>query len=235
MDALRRLNASTAGLLARVDDSLARWGAPEEHPVWPLLRRTGALPGDVVSGLADWSPEPWRQQAAALRGHAEAARAVGGGLDRLPSWEGTAGDAFAVARQRISREARHRADRLRADAVFHDELADVLTAGRARVARGLARVAGSAEAVALVTGVTVGAAAATRPGRGVGAIGETEFGLAPGLRAQAAAAIAVALLTDVDALLTELDELLARGPAVVETKVVAADIPSTATTLRVEL
>lgn len=233
MDALRHLHASTAGLLARVDDSLARWGAPEEHPVWPLLRRTGALPGEVVSGLADWSPEPWRQQAAALRGHAEAARAVGGGLDRLPSWEGAAGDAFAVARQRISGEARHRADRLRADAVFHDELADVLTAGRARVARKLARVAASAEAVALVTGVSAGAAAATGTGRGVGAV--AEFGLEPSLRAQAAAAIAAALLADADALLTELDELLARGPAVVETKVVAADIPSTATTLRVEL
>ncbi|GIF99619.1 hypothetical protein [Catellatospora citrea] len=233
MDALKHLHASTAGLLAQVDDSLARRGAPEEHPVWQLLRRTGALPGDVVSGLAGWSPEPWRQQAAALRGHAEVTVALGGDLDRLPSWEGTAGDAFAAARQRIGRDTRHRADRLRADAAFHEELADALATGRSRVARGLARVAASAEAVVLVTGVAVGAASAT--GRSVGAIGEPAFGPDPTLRAQAAATIAAALLTDVDALLRELDELLARGPAVVETKVVAADIPSTATTLRVEL
>ncbi|WP_144123070.1 hypothetical protein [Catellatospora sichuanensis] len=235
MDALKHLNASTAGLLARVDESLARWGAPEGHPVWRLLRRTGALPGDVVSGLAGWSPEPWRQQAAALRGHAEAMAAIGGGLERLPSWEGAAGDAYAASRQRISREAWHRAARMRAEAAFHEELADVLAVGRARVARGLARVVGSAEAVALVTGVTAVAVSATGAGRGVGAVGEPAFGLDPTVRAQAAAAIAAALLADVDAVLTELDGLLARGPVVVETKVVAADIASTATTLRVEL
>ncbi|MFC7243458.1 hypothetical protein ACFQO7_13320 [Catellatospora aurea] len=224
MDALRHLQANTAGLLAQVDESLARWGAPEQHPVWPLLRRTGALPGDAVAGLAGWSPESWRQQAAALRGHAEAVAVVGDDLDRLPSWEGRAGDAFAAARQRIGGDAASWAARLRADAAFHEELADVLTAGRAAVARELARVAGSAEAVALVTDVDLPAAG-----------GESASGPVPTVRAQAAATIAAALLAAVDTLLTELDELSARGPVVVETRVVAADIPSTATTLRVEL
>ncbi|MEU8006340.1 hypothetical protein AB0B66_34720 [Catellatospora sp. NPDC049111] len=224
MDALRRLQSNTAGLLAQVDESLARWGAPEQHPVWPLLRRTGALPGDAVAGLAGWSPEPWRQQAAALRGHVEAVEAVGDDLARLPSWEGRAGDAFAAARQRIGGDTVSWAARLRADAAYHEELADALTAGRASVARELARVAGSAEAVALVTDVDALA---------VG--GELMFGPVPTVRAQAAATIAAALLAGVDTLLTELDELSARGPLVVETRVVAADIPSTATTLRVEL
>lgn len=235
MDALQQLQGNTAGLLAQVDESLARWGAPEQHPVWQLLRRTGALPGDAVAGLAGWSPEPWRQQAAALRLHAGAAAAVGADLDRLPSWEGRAADAFAAARQRTGRDAGHWADRLRADAAHHEELADVLTAGRASVARALARIAGSAEAVALVAGVSTGAApgfGTTMPALGGG---DAPFGLEPTVRAQAAATIAAALLVEVDRLLMELDELLARGPVVVETTVVAADIASTATTLRVEL
>ncbi|GAA1417242.1 hypothetical protein ACFQZ4_52665 [Catellatospora coxensis] len=243
MDALRQLQSNTAGLLAQVDESLARWGAPEQHPVWPLLRRTGALPGDAVAGLAGWSPEPWRQQAAALRAHAAVVAAVGVDLGRLPSWDGRAGDAFAAARRRIGVDTAHRVDRMRADAAHHEELADVLTAGRASAARALARVAGSAEAVSLVTGITIGTGrgSATAPGMGagpgfgLGASGDFGLGPEPAARAQAAATIAAELLAVVDTLLAELEALVTRGPVVVETTVVAADVPSTATTLRVEL
>lgn len=232
MDALTRLHHSSAGLLARVDGCLARWGAPEGHPVWPLLRRTGALPGDAVAGLNGWSAAPWLEHKDLLRMHLSEAHELGEGLARVPAWDGRAGDAFAAARDRVSRELTQWSDRMLAEAAFHEDLAFTLAEGKARVARALAEVASSAEAVVLVTGE--GPVAGDWAPGGVAA--GVPAGPDPVVQARAAAAIAQVLLAEVDAVLTALEELLARGPVLPQPeKVVAADVPSTATTLRVEL
>ncbi|WP_155368963.1 hypothetical protein [Catellatospora vulcania] len=231
MDALTRLHRGTTGLLARVDGCLTRWGAPEGHPVWPLLRRTGALPGDAVAGLAGWSVQPWLEQRDSLRLQLAEAQVIGERLARVPAWDGRAGDAFAAARDRVSREFGHWADRLHAEAVFHQELAATLGEGKARVARALGRVAGSAEAVVLLIGEGPVPGDTAPGGVAVGVPGADPVG-----QARAAAAIGEVLLREVDAALTALDGLLARGPELPQTeKVVAADLTSTATTLRVEL
>lgn len=221
MDALARLQPGTAGLLDRVDDTLARWGAPDGHPVWSLLRRTGALPGDAVAGLAAWPVQHWTEQADELRGQAEAVLRTAGGLAALPGWEGRAGEAFAGSLHASRREAAQLAARLGADAEHRDELARIVTDGRLRVARVLARVTSSTEAVALVTGC--------RPdGR------PADPGTVPAVRAGAAAEIATVLLIEIDALLTELDELVTRGPAEPPWEpAVSADVSSPAATLRV--
>ncbi len=56
MDALDRLAGPARDLLAKVDDSLARTGAPADHPLWPLLRHLRVLPGDAVGAVAGLDP-----------------------------------------------------------------------------------------------------------------------------------------------------------------------------------
>ncbi|GAA1638236.1 hypothetical protein ACFQY4_43700 [Catellatospora bangladeshensis] len=225
MDALSHLYLNTAGLLARVDDTLARWGAPETHQVWQLLRRTGALPGDAVAGLSAWSPQPWREQADELRRQAEAAEAAGGRVGDLRGWEGPAASAFQHTADRLRRDVVAWAAELRAQAVHLDSLARCLAAGRSRTARALARVAGSAEAVLLTGAPDAGEAAAgmlsiaVAPGArlpGVAlaaATGARLDGAGPVSWALAAADVGAALLHEIDVTLTELDDLLTEGPA----------------------
>ncbi|MEV0454737.1 hypothetical protein [Catellatospora methionotrophica] len=231
MDALTHLHHSTSGLLARVDGCLVRWGAPEGHPVWALLRRTGALPGDAVAGLIGWPVAPWLEQKDRLRLQLSEVEEIGEQLGRVPAWDGRAGDAFAASRDRVSREFEQWAERLRADVTFHEELVTALGDGRARVARRLAQVAGSAEAVVLVIGE------GPVPGdTAPGGVAAGVPGLDPVAQARAAAAIGQVLLAEVDTALTAIEALLARGPVLPpDERVVAADVTSTATTLRVEL
>ncbi|BCJ72138.1 hypothetical protein CS0771_16820 [Catellatospora sp. IY07-71] len=250
MDALSHLYLNTAGLLARVDDTLAHWGAPETHQVWQLLRRTGALPGDAVAGLSAWSPQPWREQADELRRQAETAEAVSGRAGALRGWEGPAASAFQRTADRFRHDVVAWAAELRGHAAHLDELARCLAAGRSRTARALARVAGSAEAV-LLTG---------EPDAGRVAAGMLSIAVAPGARlpgvalaaaagarldgagpvswALAAADIGAALLHEVDVTLTELDDLLTAGPVPVGEPGVQhapADHRPASTTLRVDL
>ncbi|MEV4411209.1 hypothetical protein [Catellatospora sp. NPDC049609] len=252
MDVLTHLYANTAGLLARTDDALARWGAPQTHEVWPLLRRTGALPGDAVAALAGWSPQPWRDRAEELRRQADAAEALGERAGGLPGWEGAAGTAFRAAARQLDRDVTAWAGGLRADAAHLDDLARCLAAGRSRTARTLALVAGSAEAVTLVTapaaGVPVGlplasvlpgmaVPGAVLAGTAVGGLGPD--GAGPVAWARAAAEIGAALLRAIDTTLTELDDLLAAGPAPADRPSAqaapAAHVPPTDTTLRINL
>ncbi|MBV1851912.1 hypothetical protein [Catellatospora tritici] len=231
MDALARLHSHTAGLLGQVDDLLARCGAPADHPIWPLLRRTGALPGDLVGGLAAWSPGPWLEQAEVLR---RAARDADDLVADLPveragtyGWSGPAADAFAVRAGAVRGQVRDWSEQVRADAERLGELAHWLQDARQRAARVLARVASSAQAVALVTGVAPGAPSVRAEVDG----GDRVLRV----RAAAAAEIGATLLVEFDRLLGEGEELVARAPVVRESAELTVDLGPSAATLRVDL
>lgn len=166
MDPLDRLAGPAADLLGRVDDLLAEAGAPDGHRIWPLLRRLRVLPAEAVTAVAALRPEPMTAAAAALRdltrGYAHAGAALAGELD----WAGAGAEAYTAHRDALATHLTGLTGRLEDDASFLDALADWMTAGRRALARTLAEVLGSAEAVAVVVGpiggspVTPAAAAA---------------------------------------------------------------------------
>ena len=95
MDALDRLAGPAHDLLSRVDDMLTRAGAPDDHPLWPLLRRLRVLPGDAVAAVAALHPAPLAATGSALRTLSSqyAQRPVRRDLD---AWQGPAAEAFAA-------------------------------------------------------------------------------------------------------------------------------------------
>lgn len=139
-------------LLARVDAQLARTGAPEWHPVWPLLRRMRARPGETVAALAGVRPAPLATTGAEVRAVVRAYGSVSTTLSVDVPWEGTAASAFAERRRVLAADADEAAGRVAALADGADAAADWSFAARLRLTVALAQVLGSAEAVAVVTG-----------------------------------------------------------------------------------
>jgi hypothetical protein len=152
-DALDRLAGPAADLLDRVDTTLTRCGAPADHAIWPLLRRVGALPGEVVGAIAALRPGPLAAAGMPLRalirryGDAAVAGPVG--------WRGAAADRFAdqwtALRTHLDGDAESLTGRLAATAGYLDAVADWLAEGREALARTLASALISAEAVAVRT------------------------------------------------------------------------------------
>ncbi|MEH0939281.1 hypothetical protein [Micromonospora psammae] len=150
MDALDRLAEPGLDLLGRVDIRLAA-GAPDGHPVWPLLRRMQVLPGEALRGFLDLSPAPL-----ATAGHA-VRRLVGGYDDACAAltdpggWTGPAASAYDETRVALLRHLDEGPEslvgRLEATAGYADALAHWVEGSRLAVARVLAEVLGSAEAV----------------------------------------------------------------------------------------
>ncbi|WP_213451541.1 hypothetical protein [Rhizomonospora bruguierae] len=183
MDALGRLAAPAGDLFARVDAALIRAGAPEEHPIWPLLRRVGALPGEAVAAVVALRPGGLTRAAAPLRGLAEeyeraattgaraagqgapgrgaAGHGAGGGGAIGDGWSGAGADAFAghwsSLAGHLAGPEESLAARLRATAGYAEAVADWMADTRAALAAALAEALGSAEAVALVTAGRAGA------------------------------------------------------------------------------
>src|SRR5438046_2330789 len=97
-DAGRRLGRLDPGAQAFAADSTGALGelgrAPAGHPIWPLLRRAGALPGDAVAGIAALRLEPVRGSAAELR--QLAGEYTGRAVDVPADWTGTAATAYAA-------------------------------------------------------------------------------------------------------------------------------------------
>lgn len=156
MDALDQLAGPAAGLLNQVDDLLARAGAPADHPIWPLLRRLGVLPGEAVGALAALQPAPLAAAGPSLGALAREYEDARADLADGGSWEGAGAEAFAAYRASL---AAYLADgpesmtgRLATTASYADALAEWVTQTRAVLARALADVLGSVEAVAVVTG-----------------------------------------------------------------------------------
>jgi hypothetical protein len=153
-DALDHLARPAGELLARVDDVLARFGAAEDDPVWMLLRRVRALPGEAVTALApSLSAAPVAAAAAAVRERAGPYAAAQAALTTPVAWEGPAGDAFAAHAQRLAGDLGEAADALAATGRLADEVAAWITRTRSRLAAVLADALGSAEAVSVVLGM----------------------------------------------------------------------------------
>ncbi|MEV0713480.1 hypothetical protein [Asanoa sp. NPDC050611] len=160
-DALDHVAVPAGDLLGRVDDLLARFGAPDDDPVWPLLRRVRALPGEAVSALAAAlraapvasAGDEMRARSAAFAG-AQAVAAT-----PVP-WDGPAGEAYAAHGGRLSADLAAAGDALFATGRLADEVADWIDRTRARLARVLADVLASAEAVSVVLGADDAARAA---------------------------------------------------------------------------
>ncbi|MCW3814595.1 hypothetical protein ONA91_09010 [Micromonospora sp. DR5-3] len=169
MDALDRLAEPGLDLLARVDTLLAG-GAPEGHRLWPLLRRMQVLPGAAVREFLDLHPAPLADAGHAVR------RLVRGYDDTCAlladpvAWSGPAAAAYDEARGALLRHLDEGPEslvgRLESTAGYADALADWVEGSRLALARALADVLRSAEAVTVH--------AAGRPGGG----GEGAGGLA---------------------------------------------------------
>jgi len=152
MDALDRLAPVAAELLDQVDAVLAQAGAPEHHPVWPLLRRLGALPGEAVSALAVATPGSLAAVGATLSDLADEYARLHAALPGAPDWQGAGADRFATQWQALSGYLDDDlADGLRRTASYVDEAGWWAADLRERTARTLATVLTSAEAVELRT------------------------------------------------------------------------------------
>jgi hypothetical protein len=154
MDALDRLAGPAEELLSRVDGTLTGAGAPGDHPLWPLLRRLGVLPGDAVAAVAALRPAPLAAAGPALRTlssqYAQPHAAP-------PAWHGPAADAFTARWTTLSAYVEHGlAERLADTADYTEAVADWVIRTRIAVARTLATAMTSAEAVTLRTGAEPG-------------------------------------------------------------------------------
>ena len=150
MDELDRLTAPVRDLLGRVDVLIAAAGAPDDHPLWPALRRMRMLPGDAYAAFAALRPEPLLAAAAEVRrltrGYDQAALDLAGN-----GWDGAAGTAFADVRAALATHLEEGPEslvgRMEATAGYADALADWVESSRGALARTCAELLGSAEAV----------------------------------------------------------------------------------------
>ena len=171
MDLLDRVHPIARELLTRVDATLLSSGAPDDHPIWPLLRRLGALPGEAVDHLAELAPETLSVTAGALRDRADGYRSWTASVPVVEAWRGPAAEGFAA---RWSTLAGHlagdeetMAGRLVDTARYLEDVTAWLARARREVAGALAECLGSAEAATLHAAPTGRTAGGDVPG-GVG-------------------------------------------------------------------
>jgi hypothetical protein len=168
MDLLDRVHPVAAELLDRVDASLLARGAPADHPIWPLLRRVGALPGEAVAHLAAVAPDGLTDPADELRRHADGYRARADEVPMPAAWRGPAAEAYTARWSALSAHLAGTgpdslAGRLADTASYLDDVSAWLTRARRALAGTVAECLGSAEAVTLRTasGTAAVVAAAT--------------------------------------------------------------------------
>jgi hypothetical protein len=155
MDALDRIEPIVRGLLARVDAALIAHGAPAGHPLWEQLRRLGATPGDVVAFFATTGPAPLGRAAESLRARVAVLADVR--LHADAAWQGAAGEAFAAHASAMQDHLGTGAGegsicgRWLATASYVDEIAGWFAGARMALARTLAEVLSSAQAVAVAS------------------------------------------------------------------------------------
>jgi len=155
MDLLDRVYPIAEPVLDRVDGTLLSTGAPAEHQIWPLLRRLGALPGELVAHLAMITPAGLSGASDALRVHASGYRHR---VDEVPmpaAWRGPAAEAYGAAWSGLSGHLAGGPDTLTArlddTASYLDDVAAWVDRVRRVLAGTLAECLGSAEALALRT------------------------------------------------------------------------------------
>lgn len=158
MDVLDRVAVPGRDLLSRVDNVLAAGGAPADHPVWPLMRRVGALPGDVLEAFCALSPEQITAAGNAVRGRAGAyveERADLAASVAATTWEGDSAAAFnqrwaalgGYLGSEVAADAPGLAGRLAATASYLDDVAGWMRSARRDLAHEVATALGSMEAV----------------------------------------------------------------------------------------
>jgi hypothetical protein len=220
MDALSRLHPAARGLLTLVDETLIRGGCRHDHPIWPLLRESGRLPGDALTCAAGWLPDELNARADLLVHQQETEADVAGALTASEGWEGEASIAFhtrlTAARQDLTRL--DETGRLMHD--WFTDLSSYLQQARLRLARTLGRALHSAEAVTLKVGPVLG-------------------GVKPSARAEAAATIGAVVLTEVEAFwqgsVTLSRHWSARIDAAESITLAHATTPAPSSTLRADL
>lgn len=173
MDALDQLAGSATALLDRVDTALARSGAPGGHPIWPLLRRLGALPGAATSTIAGLRPAPLAAAGPSLRGLMQVYEERGETIADSGSWEGAGAEVFGAHRAALSAHLAEMSGKLAAIEGYSAAVAEWIEESRAGLARELAAVLGSREAVTVTVeplGVPAAVAAADIGARVLGAV-----------------------------------------------------------------
>jgi hypothetical protein len=215
MDRLARLAAPAQDLLERVDRALLAAGAPADHPIWPLLRRLGALPGELVGQLAAADPDRLRPVGDPVR---ELERSYVDGADLMPGpagWRGEAAEAFGAQWHALADHLAGGGDsmagRLDRCVSYVDDVADWLAATRDVVAVALAECLGSIEAATLHA-VPAGAFSSGLAGLASARLapGEPAAGPRPDRAIRAAASIGAHLLRAASAALDEGERLQAR-------------------------
>ncbi len=174
MDLLDRIYPVARDLLDRIDATLIASGTPADHPILPLLRRVGALPGDVAAQLAAGPADPLVEAGEAVRRQAEGYETGQASVPMPAAWRGPAAESFAARWSTVSGylagDSASMAGRLGATASYLDDVAAWLVRGRRALAGALAECLGSAEAVALRgaagLGVAHSASAASGPNGG---------------------------------------------------------------------
>ena len=178
MDTLASVAEPGRDLLARVDAVLAASGAPADHPIWPLMRRVGALPGDVLEAFCALVPENLAAAGERVRVRAETyaeERADLAAAVTATDWTGTSASAFEQRWAALGEhlggsaapDAPSLAGRLAATASYVDDVAAWMRAARGDLAHEVATALGSQEAVRLrvadagAGGTSVAGAAAT--------------------------------------------------------------------------
>ncbi|MEW2384478.1 hypothetical protein AB0873_20640 [Micromonospora sp. NPDC047707] len=164
MDPLDRLAEPGLDLLRRVDTLLAA-GAPEGHRVWPLLRRMQVLPGEAVRSFLHLHPAPLAGAGRSVRRLVPAYDEVSAALTDPVLWSGAAAGAYGESRAALLRHLDEGPEslvgRLESTAGYADALADWVEGSRLTLARALADVLRSTEAVAVVAATSVPLAVST--------------------------------------------------------------------------
>lgn len=152
MDALDHLAAPAVDLLARVDTALVQTGAPDDHPIWPLLRRLRALPGEAVGAFVGVRPAPLTTAGSVLHAISGEYVETRTSLPAELGWHGVSAEGFATqwAALRTHLDTGGPdglAGRLHDTASYVDALRSWVGETREAVARTVAVVLTSAEAV----------------------------------------------------------------------------------------
>jgi uncharacterized protein YukE len=131
--------------------------------VWTQMRRVRLLPGDAARAVAVLRPEDLGEASPELRADARAYAGIAESLPSPGTWTGDAAEAYDAARQRVadhlSGGLESLDERLEATADLADALADWMAQTRADLARTLAEVLSSTEALALSAASTIDPAA----------------------------------------------------------------------------
>ncbi|MEV4626666.1 hypothetical protein AB0J90_10310 [Micromonospora sp. NPDC049523] len=183
MDSLDHLAGPGSELLRRVDDLLAAAGAPDDHRIWPLLRRLGTLPGDALGEVVALRPAPLAAAGHAVRTLVREYDHARANLTGGDPWQGAGAQAYAAHRDALAAyldgDPESLTGRLEATAAYADAVDEWVAHSRHALARTLADVLGSAEAVAVVTGTatdpgTAGLAAAEIGARVLATVAEAQ-------------------------------------------------------------